>query len=255
MPNGLELNQNEGSLNGTVRAEATTYTFTLRASNNLGSTEKTFYLKVLSGGGSSNNDNGVEDEEKKIESIRNLFNGRENLPIKTLPLKKEEGKKVPDSWNEEENGKPVAVLPEISVTEEGIYLIDISFDTPVQKGTILVWYSSQNNVKNSAYLSTENDEYHFLDENGEKLSMPLEKDIGGVTVAAYFEANQTYSPLIATQTSSSNQQSNQKENSEQQSSQSSGGGGGCNFGMSAITVLLLCSSMMKICKKYLGLSL
>ena len=125
------------------------------------------------------------------------------------------------------NARYIAVLPEMKIEVEGIYVFGVSLDIPVD--TLIVFHAlpqtSANRTAFNAAASSESAEaYVFLDDNGgETDRVPAN---GHVNVAAYFEANKTYAPVIASKP-------------EVETISSNGSSSGCNSGMFAGTLLLI----------------
>ena len=189
------------------------------------------------------------DEQELADKIRTFFNQESNVPVKNFPSENlNMNNQPPSDWDNDLNGEVVAVFPEIQVTDNGIYLFNVSFDKTVKAGSSLIWYSTTENIseKSVSISDTEAKDYVFLDENNNEMTFPIVKDINAIRVAVILEANKKYSPIISAV-------SENKNNSENNHINSSGGGGGCNsqfgffkFGIFSLLLVLIFRKSDKI---------
>lgn len=243
-----KLPDNLALVNGRISgrpSRADTYTFTVQASNRAGSDTKTFTIKISSSSDEENNDDDYISDER-AEKLRNLpiFTNRgSNTPVQRLSSENaslNSDRRLPQEWNNDENETVLAVLPEIRVYSDGIYLINVPFDEYVSSGTTMIWHAfSDNTAAVSFYKSARNaDECAFLDDDDNEITMPTQIALNHVNIAAYFEAYRTYTPVITTyaKTTDDNNDSND-DNAHDQTDDNhtntndkigDSGGGGCN---------------------------
>ena len=138
------------------------------------------------------------------------------------------------------------VLPVIEVSEDKIYVFNVSLDN-LSEGVNIFWHSMIEDVMGGFVKASEEDKSSvavFYNNNGDEVTkVPAEKNID---VAAYFEANKTYAPIIST-LSSSNGGNNNNNNSGTLGSSSSG----CNSINIFASALILLSGLFISTKKNL----
>ncbi|MBR0253906.1 MAG: hypothetical protein IJQ57_11200, partial [Synergistaceae bacterium] len=173
--------------------------------------------------------------DKQAQNVRKLLNKTDTITVQALT--NENALISKDKHNEisQISGETiVAKLPETKVLNNGIYLIKVSFDESVAANKTLIWHSyPENSTSNAYYIAENNADGVFIGDNGEELVMPLTNSISGVTVAAYFEANKKYSPIVSTQNNNNNNSNNNSENLSRSS------GSGCNSGQVLLGLALV----------------
>ncbi|MBR0258294.1 MAG: S8 family serine peptidase [Synergistaceae bacterium] len=209
-----------------------TYRFTVTVSNDAGNDTKTFTLNVItSGGGNTNNNtdtnnstdnpgNNNAPSDELAGRLRNILNADSNTPVQNLTRNNASIYRERNNTGEyHANGSRIAaVLPEIQVSQEGIYIIPVSFDSPIPAGSYLAWHFFSDDV---AQAQNDGESCVFLDADSNELAMPLTREISGVNAAAYLEADTLYAPYVSYSSAGSNNPG----------TSSGGSGGGCeSFG-------------------------
>lgn len=139
-------------------------------------------------------------------NIRSILGVDENVPVQNLTMDNSNiGTDRKDNTIRYVDGlRVLALLPEIQVYADGVYIIPVSFDTPAHLGEYLTWHPFYDDVNSSTFSSSRNEACVFLNEDGSELTMPLIREIDYLKVAAYLEAGKVYTPAISTETSSGN---------------------------------------------------
>ncbi|MBR0152042.1 MAG: S8 family serine peptidase [Synergistaceae bacterium] len=164
--------------------------------------------------------------------LRSILNTGSNTPVQNLTRNNASiYRERSNSIEYHANGSRIAaVLPEIQVSQEGIYIIPVSFDSPIPAGSYLAWHFFSDDV---AQAQNDGESCVFLDADSNELAMPLTREISGVNAAAYLEADTLYAPYVSYSSAGSNNPG----------TSSGGGGGGCEsfgfMGMILAAVMLL----------------
>ena len=183
LPGGLDFNSNTGILSGTPTA-AYNGNITVRAANSAKSVSKTFSLTIT--GTSTKSSTALPESSESltatpqdVKDVQRIFigNPRKISDVKNLKIL--------------ENYKIAAVLPEIFVTESGLYDFDTEISEDIETGAELIWLACPQNAE-----SSDDDEIaEFYDSDGKEiLTIPENHKI---TVGAWFNENVIYAPVIA----------------------------------------------------------
>ena len=143
--------------------------------------------------------------EETVDSIRDILNINSDVPVMDLDSNTSTAGvyinvnvSAPAEWNEEESGTIAALLPEIQVDVAGIYFKSVTFEKVLPIGSYLHWHPFGNNTEAASVSAADNeDEYTFLDDYGNEIPQPTVEPLDHVTVAAYFEADTLYAPVIS----------------------------------------------------------
>lgn len=241
-----KLPDNLALVNGRISGrpnKADTYTFTIQASNRAGNDTKTFTIKIYDStnddddndesddnnnddDNNESNDNNNDDSDnisnERANKLRNLpmfKNLDNNIPVKRLSSENatiNSNRQTQEKYNDE---KIITALPEILVYNSGIYLIDVSFDEYVSRGTTLMWHAISNNITVGGIYTSANDDnkYAFLDDNDDEIIMPLQTWLKHINVATYLEAYKIYTPVITAKINDNNEieENNDEDNSNE----------------------------------------
>ena len=152
-------------------------------------------------------------------NIRSILGIDENVPVQNLTKDNANiGTDRKDNTVRYADGlRVLALLPEIQVYADGVYIIPVSFDTPAHYGEYLTWNPLYDGVKNSTFSSSRNENCVFLNDDGSELAMPLTRETDYLKVATYLETGKVYAPAVFAETSSANTENPSTSN----------GGGGC----------------------------
>lgn len=110
-----------------------------------------------------------------LENIRAILGINENVPVQNIT---EDNAYIGIERRENtvmyiDNLRVVALLPEMHVYADGVYIIPVSLDTPAHYGEYLTWYPFYDDVNNSTFSSYQNADCVFLNDDGSELAMPL----------------------------------------------------------------------------------
>ena len=140
----------------------------------------------------------------------------------------------------QENGLIAAMLPEISVNVSGIYTYDnadvfanVELSSNIPVGYALVWHPFVHTSIGSYVEASDSDtdQATFYDTEGNVIyTVPSDRT---VNISAYLEAGKVYAPVVAAVSGGGNT-----------GAHSSSGGGGCEFGLSALA-LILCAVIFR----------
>lgn len=212
-----KLPDNLALVNGRISGrpnKVDTYTFTIQASNRAGNDTKTFTIKIYDS--TNNDDNNNENDDNNNDNDSNNISDERANKLRNLPVFKNIGNNTPVQRLSRENAtinsyrqnnekyddeKIITTLPEILVYSSGIYLINVSFDEYVSRGTTLIWHAGSTNITvGEIYPSaSDGEQYAFLDDNDNEILMPIQTQLAHVNVATYLEAYKTYKPVITAQ--------------------------------------------------------
>lgn len=258
LPKGLNFNSS-GLMSG-IPETSGKFNFSVSAKNSAGTDTKTFSITINAASTPTptpepdptpepiNND----DFDEEFANNMREFLGKENsTPVKNLSSENasiNNNVEAPIYWDDENNGEIIALLPEIIVDTDGIYLLRVSFDETVEAGSNLKWYSfAQNANSASAKISEiEGEDYVFLDDDGNKIISPTINALNYMNVAVFFEANKKYSPVISAISKKNNNSNNNANNNNNNTVTSSGGGGGgCNFNFGILSAILALTFLIR----------
>ena len=206
LPSGVKFSN--GSFSGKPTA-AGSYTFTVKASNSIGTDSKQFTITVVDPNAKKTSKTATSETTQSKDSVKSTAPSLQSEPdvnersteTETEPeesLNEGEitfGNERSVSPNESEikgGGYTVAaVLPEITVNVSGLYDISVELNGDVPVGSKLIWLAFAEEGKGS-----EDDEIaEFYDESGAEISdVPESRKI---TVAAWFNEGVKYYPVIA----------------------------------------------------------
>ena len=189
--------------------------------------------------------------KKLVDAIVEYFNSEPNAPI--FLIIGNTSSSSSQTLKNDNGDEAVSILQKITTQDEGIYVIPVAFDQTVAAGSTLLWYANSDNFKASAVEAAATGDYHFIDDDGNEVAMPLTKSVNSVNVAVSLGAGQTLSPVVAVKGSSGDPGDNPEETEEKGSQPlgSSGGGGGCvsvrseELGVRSVLLLALAAMLLK----------
>ena len=206
LPAGLSLAGN-GYIFGTP-IESGAFTFTLRVRNSAGEDSRSFTVNIASDGTSDTPTPGRETGTRRV--IQGQARGVSSLTLGELGQVSGNGRMI------------AAVLPEVSVSESGVYTSkdiacfgDVVLSGDVPAGYVLDWHGFVRGSEVSV-----SDEAVFYGTDGEETAVVPEDH--RVSVSAYLEAGKVYAPVIAA-----------RPNVEPGSS-----GGGCDSGLLGVLLFV-----------------
>lgn len=188
LPNGITLAAKNGTLKGKPK-EAGNFTFTIKATNSVGSDEQTFTLTIAEKASKNKSsaplevwdisDNEGQDDEAVIsEEADNYVSMNDNFV-------------VPENNSAFMNEQYIVVaeLQEISVDVSGMYDFSATLSSDAEAGAKLLW------LANSSEPSDDDDIAEFYDTDGEEIdSVPEDRKI---SVSVWLNEGVTYKPAIA----------------------------------------------------------
>ena len=217
IPDGLYLTSN-GYLCGTP-TKADTFTFTVKAVNNVDSDTKTFIVKISPAdrkpgdkpeGG--HHEDGPHGESPRYRGIT-ILNERS---ISTLHP-------AVTALVSTDTSMIAAVLPEFIADSPDVYFYSVDLAPEVPAGLTLVWHSFKAGDAGVASASA-GDEAEFYDKDGQTYVVP---EGHMIDITAHLEAGKTYAPVIAAV----------RETQDGDGPGDPSGGGGCNAFMPGVMVL------------------
>ena len=248
LPPDLELKA-DGELTGTPTKQGT-YSFTVRAKNDHGNVTKALKLTIAPEGtdpDGTNEDttspdpddassepgpddpNDALDERMSLGEERDAASLAESLTEEELTLVSGDGRAI------------AAVLPEVTVTESGVYAFEVSLDQAVPVGAALVWCPFPRDVE----LASSDEIVTFLDVEGLEIGTIPEGH--SVRVEPWLRADVTYAPVIAADVSAMDR----SVSASSAASAEDGGGssGGCSAGFGALALAGLATVALRPRKK------
>ena len=219
IPDGLYLTSN-GYLCGTP-TKADTFTFTVKAANNIASDTKTFSVKISPAEGEKEHEDEQkqDDEDEKPEPVKyrgiTILNERTISSLSTGVL----------SVVSNDTSMIAAVLPECVALSPDVRFNSVDIAPEVPTGWTLVWHSFE---VGDASVTASDTEADFYDENG-KTSVVPQSHV--VDITAHLETGKTYAPVISAV--------KETENGDGPGDSS----GGCNGLMSGV-IMLACVALL-----------
>ena len=243
LPKNLTFNSS-GVISG-IPESLGVFNISVIAENSAGSDEKIFSLTILNNSnGNEENDDDDDFDEEFANNMREFLGKENNTPVKNLSSENasiNNNVEAPIYWDDETDGEIIALLPEIIVNADGIYLLRVSFDKTVEAGSNLKWNSfAQNANAESVKISEiEGEDYVFLDDEGNQIISPTINALDYMNVAVFFEADKKYSPVISVLSKKNNNNNNNTV------MRSGGGGGGCNFNFGILSAILALTFLIR----------
>lgn len=180
IPEGLYLTSN-GYLCGTP-TKADTFTFMLKAANNIASDTKTFSVKISPAEGEKEHD----DEDEKPESVK--YEGIRILRERTISSLSTGVLSVVSN----DTSMIAVILPEFIALSPDIYFYSVDIAPEVPTGWTLEWYSFP--VGDAGVSAADDDTAEFYDVNGRTYVVPASHVID---IIAHVEPGKTYAPVIS----------------------------------------------------------
>ena len=188
LPTGVKFSN--GSFSGRPTA-AGSFTFTLKATNSIGSTTKKFTINITDPNAKSSSKSAT-NSSSPAKSLTSETNSNALKPTITYGRTNVLSPET-EAALEAEGYLVAAVLPEISVNVSGMYDIDVELFDDVPDGAELVWLAFPEKGKES-----DDDEIaEFYDEDGKEITR-VPKNLK-ITVAPWLNAGVKYLPVIAVQ--------------------------------------------------------
>ncbi|MBQ7578374.1 MAG: putative Ig domain-containing protein, partial [Synergistaceae bacterium] len=187
LPAWLSISSN-GKISGTPK-ESGKFKFYVTVANEAGSKRKKLTLTVKEADTTNSADSDSNSESESVSESESTSNN-ENLSALTQPEIIELSAGALGLVSND-NFMIAAILPDIQVTESGLYEFTVSLDERVPENSLLVWHSFPNGQEDDS----NNDSAAFFDENGEEIYNVPENYC--VTVSAWLEARIIYKPVIS----------------------------------------------------------
>ena len=182
LPAGLTFSN--GTLSGTP-AEEGTFNVKFTASNAAGEASKNLTLRIKAA--KVKNTKSAPDVRDSLAVDEFLIPDSKSQPAQKLFIVNDGNKrktvKIPDDF------EIAAVLPEVYVTEGGLYDFDVEISADIEAGRELIWLAC------SEKPSEDDEIAEFYDIDGAEISAVPESH--KITVSAWLNENIIYSPVIA----------------------------------------------------------